>query len=214
MKDYDAYLFDWDGTLSCTVEIWLEEIERQFAAYGLSITREENARHFGNLNSPLLFGLPEDQLSEFQSGIDKAAQARLYACPLYDDATTVLNSLKSEGKKLALVTTAQPRTLEVTLKPHGLESLFDIIINAADVAVLKPDPEGINKALKHLGVGKDRALMLGDTDKDLLAAKNAGIDSLLFYPDSHKLLHSLEDLSAHNPRFTIGRWQELIDQLQ
>src|SRR5688572_1993443 len=99
MKDYDAYLFDWDGTLARTLEIWLEEIYRQFKEHGLEITPEENAFHFGNLKVPLLYGLPERELAHFIALTDAAAWARLPGCLLYDDALDVLHNLKKQGKK-------------------------------------------------------------------------------------------------------------------
>ena len=214
MNDYDAYLFDWDGTLARTVEIWLSEIAKQYAIYGLTISDAENARLFGNLKAPLAYGLPQEKLSEFQEGINTAVKDRLPDVPLYDDAHAMLHGLKRQGKKLALVTTSLRTNLDLVMGKHGVESLFDIIITSEDVKKHKPDPESIELALERLKVAKHRALMLGDTTHDLLAAQNAGIASALFYPEAHSLIHDLDFLQSHNPTHTIRAWRELIDQLQ
>jgi pyrophosphatase PpaX len=214
MKNYDAYLFDWDGTLARTLELWLEQIHRQFGAYGLKITLAENAREFGNLKSPLKFGLPPHQLTEFQEGINANMQTLLPHVPLYDDAAEMLAALKAQNKRLALVSTTRREFLDAVIGRHGVEDHFDLILTSEDVKTHKPDPEGINLAVERLSADKSRTIMLGDSDKDLLAARNAGIDSALFYPDAHNLIYGLEELLAHDPRHTIRTWQELIDQLQ
>jgi len=214
MKDYDAYLFDWDGTLARTVEIWLSEIAKQYVAFGMAISEADNARDFGNLKAPLKYGLAVERLSEFQEGINAAVKVRLPQVPLYDDADAMLRALKAKGKKLALVTTSLRHNLDVVMGTHGVEELFDAIITSEDVKKHKPDPESIELALARMGIPKERAIMLGDTAHDLLAAKNAGIASALFYPEAHSVMHDLEYLQSHNPTHVIRAWRELLDQLQ
>ncbi len=214
MKQYDAYLFDWDGTLARSLELWLDEIYKQFCAYGLKITKKENARLFGNLKSPLLYGLPEHLLSQFQEEINAKVKAQLLNTPLYDDAKTMLEALHAQGKKLALITTSLRGLLDQVIGRHDLEKFFDVVITSEDVKHHKPDPEGILKALDSLAVAPAKALFLGDSSHDLLAARNAGIDSVLFYPEVHELMYDLEHLQAHTPTYTVRAWRELINQLQ
>ncbi|HEV7454195.1 MAG TPA: HAD family hydrolase [Candidatus Saccharimonadales bacterium] len=215
MKDYDAYLFDWDGTLARTLEIWLDVLYEQYQVYGLQkITRVENAHNFGDLRACLRYGLPEEKLEEFIDVTDKEAWVRLPGVLLYDDVKPMLNHLKARNKKLALVTTAWQKTLDLTIGSHGIKELFDVIVVSEHVARHKPDPEGINIVLQKLGVPAGRALMIGDSEKDLAAAKNAGVDSLLFYPSAHEIIYNLDHLLAHDPKYTIRAWKDMIDQLQ
>jgi pyrophosphatase PpaX len=214
MKNYDAYLFDWDGTLARTLEIWIDQLHARYTEYGLLVTKEQAAKGFGNLKSPLQYGLPIQQLSEFQEGVNAAVKQRLPDVPLYDDAYETLVALKKQGKKLALVTTSLRHNLDVVMGKHGVEVLFDIIVTSEDVKKHKPDPESINLVLERFGVGRDRAIMLGDSSHDLLAAQNAGIDSALFYPEAHSLIHDLNYLQSQGPTHTLCTWRELLDQLQ
>lgn len=214
MNDYDAYLFDWDGTLARTLEIWIDQIYIRYGEYGLPITREQVAKDFGDLSAAVTYGLPPHQLTEFQEGVNQAVKRQLPDVPLYDDAATMLAALKARGKKLALVTTSLRSNLELVMGKHGVETMFDAIVTSEDVTKYKPDPESIELALGKLGVAKDRALMLGDTAHDLLAARNAGIASALFYPEAHSLIHDFGFLQSHDPTHTIRTWRELIDRLQ
>lgn len=143
-----------------------------------------------------------------------AMQALLPDVALFDHATTLLQHLKSEGKQVALITTSLRPLLDLVMCNHGVEELFDLIVTSEDVKTHKPDPEGINYAIAHLGATKSKTIMLGDSGFDLQAAKNAGIDSLLFYPEPHEIMYDLAELKVHEPKYVIRTWQELLDQLQ
>lgn len=214
MRDYDTFLFDWDGTLARTLELWIEQIEKQYIAYGLKATRREIVSDFGDLKAPLKYGLPQHHLSELQEAVNIEVQRLLPDVPLFDDAEGLLRHLKSQGKQLALITTSLRRLLDIVMSRHEIEDLFDLIVTSEDVKAHKPDPEGINFAVSHLGADKARTIILGDSGFDLLAAKNAGIDSALFYPQPHEIIHDLAELQAHGPTYTIRAWKDMINQLQ
>jgi|SRR5688572_23761526 phosphoglycolate phosphatase-like HAD superfamily hydrolase len=52
------------------------------------------------------------------------------------------------------------------------------IVTSDDVKKTKPDPEGLVKALKELGVKPDEAIMVGDLDADIIAGVKAGVASV------------------------------------
>ncbi len=60
----------------------------------------------------------------------------------------------------------------------GIREFFDIVITSDDVSNPKPDPEGIIKILNALGERPEKTFMIGDTEMDILAARNAGIKSI------------------------------------
>lgn len=211
MDVYDAYLFDWDGTLACTADIWLEATKRELAVEGITISDAENARHLGSFEWFSETGLPRYIVEELSSRVVAAAQRRLSEVALYDSAAELLTTLHRAGRKLALVTSTGPDSLEMSMGRHNIGELFDTIVTGQDVSHTKPDPEGILLALDRLHVEPTRAIMLGDTRNDILAAHNAGIDSALFYPETHQLIHDLGYLQSHNPTHIIRHWQELIN---
>ncbi len=214
MKQYDAFLFDWDGTLARTLELWIEQIGRQYERYGLQATKKDLVRDFGDLKAPLKYGLPAHQLSEMQEAVNAQMRFLLPQVPLFDDVEVLLRRLKDSGRQCALITTSLRANLDMVMRRHSIEDLFDLIVTSEDVQAHKPDPEGINFAIRYLGSEPSRTLMLGDSSFDLLAARNAGIDSALFYPQPHEIMHDLTSLQMHNPTYTIRTWRELIDQLQ
>jgi pyrophosphatase PpaX len=214
MKQYKTFLFDWDGTLVRTLELWIDQIGCQYEAYGLSATKAEIVRDFGDLKAPLKYGLPKHQLSEMQEAVNKEMRRLLPEVAMFDGAEMMLRHLKSQGKQVGLITTSLRHNLDLLMGRHGIEDVFDVIVTSEDVKTHKPDPEGIQFAMDRLHAEPSTTVMLGDSGFDLLAARNAGIDSVLFYPESHELMHSLPELQTHGPKYTMRAWKEMVDQLQ
>jgi HAD superfamily hydrolase (TIGR01509 family) len=216
MKEYDAYLFDWDGTLGQTLALWLQIVRRTLDKYGIEATDKQIVRQvFGNARAGITgLGVPEKDLEHVFKEWDGTAQDAMLTVELYPQAKAVLEQLHARGKKLALITATIRPTVEKALAAHGMKGLFDVTVTGDEVTAHKPDPESLLTALGRLQVPKGRAVMLGDSEKDVRAAHNAGIDSVLFFPPQHKLFHTLEELQADKPTYMIRSWQEFLDQLQ
>lgn len=211
MRTYQAYLFDWDGTLARTVEVWLQTLEIVITEMGGKPDMEYLARTFGDWRAPLACGIDEARFEEFQKALTTQAIDGLKNVPLYEHAAECISGLHQEGKQLGLITSSVRESLEIGLHRHKLAELFGVIITAHDVKNHKPDPEGIHEALKHLRVSKDQAVMLGDSSKDLEAAQRAGVDSILFYPPSHELFYDLQTLKQYKPTHVIRDWKEFLE---
>jgi HAD superfamily hydrolase (TIGR01509 family) len=214
VADYDAYLFDWDGTLARTLESWLKILSNQAKAYNLTPTDRQISERFGDWSWALDFGLDPELLPTFKDEVVARAKADNPRAPLYNHALEVVRLLHAQGKKLALISASPRQVIEVATKHHKIAKQFDAIIAGEMITNHKPNPESLHAAMQLLGVRPARALMLGDSEKDLLAAKNAGIDSLLFYPPSHNLFYDESYLRSLGPCYVIASWQELLDQLQ
>jgi len=89
--------------------------------------------------------------------------------------------------------------------------LFDAIIAWDDVTEHKPNAEPIEKALEAIGGNKEQAIMVGDTEKDILAGHNAGVDTVLYYPPEHSKFYSYDRLTKHKPTHVIKDFRKLID---
>jgi len=172
MKDYEAYLFDWDGTLACTAEIWLEEIKRQLHAEGIGVSDADNARHLGDFFGWFKeLGLSNERANTLAEQVIQAARQRLPQALLYDIAADMLGELQGRGKKVGLITSSGAGSLTLVMDRYNIRHLFDAIVTGDDVTHIKPDPEGILLALDKLQVRPPQAVMLGDTHNDILAAR-------------------------------------------
>ncbi|MBS3112851.1 HAD-IA family hydrolase [Candidatus Woesearchaeota archaeon] len=96
-------------------------------------------------------------------------------------ATKHLNKLLKILKKkykLAIVTNRAGETYEI-LEYLGLRDNFDLILTVEHIKKPKPSPEGIKKVLKYFTFKPSEAVYIGDTSFDSLAAKRAGVISII-----------------------------------
>lgn len=180
MRRIEAILFDVDGTLLDTTEFIYQAYEHTFKYYGIpSPTRRELEATIGKpleecyqLLSP---NADTNQLCETH----RTFQAEnLSLCIPFPNTRSTLTELKKAGLKIAAVTTRSKRTSVDTLRVANLLNLIDAIISREDVENLKPHPEPLLKALEQLKIKPENSIMVGDTDIDIKAGKNAGTKTI------------------------------------
>jgi pyrophosphatase PpaX len=210
MKSYRYILLDWDGNLAKTVHIWFEETKEVLNKHGhnpsdaLIIKSMADLRKFASsLGIKDAEGIAEE--------IRQAVFIRLPSVELYPDALFVLESLRNKGKELALVTSGSKHIVTETMNKYNLTKMFDAIITKEDVSNHKPHPEPLDLGMKLLGATKDKTIMIGDTDNDIGAANNVGIDSILFFPPEHKKFYDIEKLKEHKPTYIVSDFRHIIE---
>ncbi len=98
---------------------------------------------------------------------------------LYPHATMVLNRLLREGYRLAVVSDAPRFEAWLRLCRLGLQHTFDGVFTFDDTGARKPAPGPFQMALTELGVGPQRAVMVGDwPSRDILGARDLGLHTV------------------------------------
>jgi len=92
---------------------------------------------------------------------------------LFPGMETVLNSLKKEN--VAVATNKPGKATEKILDGLGVLQRFNRILGPEDVNHVKPHPEMIVRVLEQLNSKPSQTLFVGDTDKDMLAGRGAGV---------------------------------------
>ena len=98
----------------------------------------------------------------------------------YTGAGALLAELRARGVRLGLCTNKPQSPTLALLAVLGLADAFDAVVGG-DVlpGVRKPDPAHLTAVLSALGVTPTRAVMVGDSRNDLLAARGAGMPCVL-----------------------------------
>lgn len=86
----------------------------------------------------------------------------------------------TKRKKLYLVTNACAITLEIKMKKTGIGPWFDRVICAEEVGLAKEQPQFWERLETMLGYDRARTLLVDDNEKVLFAAKEQGLEQLLF----------------------------------
>ena len=184
MLNYRVLLFDLDGTLCDTDEMIVQTMYQIYKDYKpAKIRTREEIYYFSGppIRDTLANEFPDYDGDEMYE-VFKRMSKGFYASTVkpYEDEIKILKALKEKGYLLGVVTNkGLPLTL-YSLEICHIDGLFDIVISADDVAIPKPDPSGIYKALEKFGIkNKKEVLYIGDNDIDYVTASNAGVDTLL-----------------------------------
>ena len=66
-------------------------------------------------------------------------------------------------------------------------------------------------AIELLKGTHETSIMIGDSRKDIEAATNAGIHSILYYPKEHENTHDLDMLMSYEPTYVVNSLLEIPD---
>ena len=95
-------------------------------------------------------------------------------CSVYEDVLALLKTARSMGVKIAIFTNSPSSYVQSILKHFDIS--VDYVVAYHDVKNHKPDTEGVDKILAHLGISSKEAIYVGDSDLDKGAAANAGVE--------------------------------------
>ena len=173
--DLEAVLFDLDGVLINSFESWYQAFNAMLTAYSKEeLSRDEfTAKCWGPDLAHTLVAL---NLTEEAGEYCINEQLNLIGLiELFPGVKTVLGSVRADYKlKVGLVTNTPKGNVNRILDYFQLVELFDVIVTGDDVRNGKPDAEMILKACETLSVKPAHAILVGDTEMDLLAGKSAG----------------------------------------
>lgn len=183
MKQYKNYLFDLDGTLIDTLELILECFRHSLHyAARLKIPEEEIRMGVGlplmeQFKSYLghLEGIDyDDVMREHMDFQLKNWQGKVFA---YEGVKTVLEQLKTNRARLAVVTSRRIKTATLYTKELGLFDYFEFFTTPESTNLHKPDPTPALYALNRLRADPRDTLFIGDSIFDIECGAMAGTDT-------------------------------------
>ncbi len=206
---YKYILFDWDGCLAKTLDLWFESAKDLLIIQNISFIDDQIIKGFGDWEFSKKLGVKDND--SFNKELVSVVNEKLKSVQLYNNAKNTLQELKNNNAKLALVTTGIKSSVIPALEKYGLVNLFDFILTAEDVAKHKPDPEVVYKAMELLIAKKEETLIIGDGPKDVAAGKAAGITTVSFYPKDNERFYSEKDIKSFGADFVIKDLIELLN---
>jgi 2-phosphoglycolate phosphatase len=174
---YRAAVFDLDGTLIDSTEAIVESTARALAELGWpTVPREVVQAHIG-YKLEVIF--PERSFAERRRLIEVIGRHYSGVCEagtrLHPGMGELVRDLAGRGVPLGIVTSKRRDHSEAILKALGVRDRFRVLVGSEDVARMKPDPEGLLRAVAALGVAPPECLYVGDTRVDVETARGAGV---------------------------------------
>ncbi|OPZ36330.1 MAG: Phosphoglycolate phosphatase [Tenericutes bacterium ADurb.BinA155] len=184
MKQYQVYLFDFDGTLFDTIQSLYPVYEYGFGAVGMNVTHAE-CDYFIHISlsqsADYMHMKPEDYpIFRKAIGVGLNLEESLKLITLFDDAIPTVKALRARGAKIGIVSGNNEDHMKIVLERFHVLDLFDEITGNESFKNPKPSAEPCLAAIAKLGrTPSHDILYVGDSLQDVESGLNAKIDGLL-----------------------------------
>ncbi|MDD3403765.1 MAG: HAD-IA family hydrolase [Hespellia sp.] len=96
----------------------------------------------------------------------------------YDGIPELLQTLKKEGCKIAVVSNKADRAVQVLCRQY-FKDQFDFAVGEREGIQKKPAPDSVNETLRIFRLNAGDAVYVGDSEVDIQTAENAHMDSII-----------------------------------
>jgi len=207
-----AVVFDMDGVIVDTEQVWDEVREELVADWGGRYAPGAQRAMMG-MSSPEWsrylhdeVGLPQAP-EEISDEVVRRMLARYRVdLPLIDGAVAVVREL-ARSFPLAVASSSNRPLIDVVLETAGITGCFAVTVSSEEVARGKPSPDVYLEAARRLDVAPARCVAVEDSASGIRAAAAAGMH-VIAYPNRHyapdatslaladSVIDSLDDLVA------------------
>lgn len=180
-----AVIFDLDGTLVNSIYDLADGVNFALEKNGYPTHPEESYLIFvGNGIKKLIERALGDKATEqtvAKVRADFETYYRDHCCDrtrAYEGITELLDTFKKNGVKLAVCSNKAQKFTEYIVNTIFGENTFDFVYGQRPELLMKPAPDCIFFVAENLGVTIEECIYIGDSNVDIMAGNNAGVDTL------------------------------------
>lgn len=215
---YKLVIFDLDGTLVDTVPDLAFSLNRVFAEINFPVQNLSSVtKHMGNGMHRFLQGIM-NEISVSPVGDDLIEHAYLLFLNyytddhvsnsrLYPEVINTVKNLRERGIKIACVTNKLGTYSDNILKHFELDEYISLLLSGDSLVKKKPDPLPLIYTCDCLNIKRSKTLMVGDSEVDVHAAKNADIPSVYMeygYGNNQAIANLKPDYSLNEFRHLLN----------
>jgi phosphoglycolate phosphatase len=194
MKQIFTVLFDLDGTLVDTAPDLLRAHNHVMEKFGYPTKSTEEIRNLVGQGAGAMlgrsiwgqakkeFGKVEDQKIKKQmidAFVDYYGKNIINESTLINGVKEFLKWCKEKNISMAVCTNKQEHLAIDLLKKIGIYDYFEYVAGSNTFDYCKPDPRHLTNVVEILGGEIKKSIMIGDSETDANAGKNAGIPVIL-----------------------------------
>jgi pyrophosphatase PpaX len=176
-----AVLMDLDGTLINSIPLILKSFDETIKHFGFKVSRQK-LRELAQLHSrEVAYYFMDKEKTSFDLYEFVNYRRKVFLRLLKEEKNLWFPDSKqfiekaSKKYKLGIVTGSRVSFVKAVFDKKTF-SLLGSVITSDDVEHKKPDIEPLEKTLKRLGVKKEEALFIGDSNQDGLMCRRFGIN--------------------------------------
>lgn len=178
-KDFEAVIFDCDGTLVHTPPIFADAWSAGFSLSGQVMNQPWYLERAGMSEGVLMdaFEREFDVVLDRESVVATMRSHFLGNIHNLREVRTVAATVRRLAglRPMAVASGGSREIVTATLQATGLWGYFDSIITIDDVPAPKPEPDLFLKAAGLLGIRPSRCVVFEDSEQGLEAARRAGM---------------------------------------
>lgn len=183
MKLPKAIFFDWDGTLADSYAFLEGAHNHVRMQLGKPSFREnEFQQYFGQPREILYKAFYAPHEEEAKKMFEVYVREHHLKLPALPGAEDLLKTLHAAGIPCGVVSNKKPEFIETEIRNFGWEAYFVASVGAGEASADKPSPAPLRLAVERAGLAglePDDIWFVGDTDNDLMCARDYGCPGIL-----------------------------------
>ncbi|WP_222918673.1 HAD family hydrolase [Natrinema sp. SYSU A 869] len=168
MTEYDAVVYDLDGTLV--------DLDVDWNAVAVDVREVYDSANVEPPSDGLWDMLEAADDVGLAAEVESAIAAHEYDGARTSSRLAHADELLEQSLPAGVCSLNCEQACRIALEEHALATVVDAIVGRDTVATRKPDPEPLLATVRELGAEPERALFIGDSARDQQAAERAGID--------------------------------------
>jgi HAD superfamily hydrolase (TIGR01509 family) len=206
-----AVIFDWDGTLADTKKAVVQSFQKVLGKTGCRVSDEFIERRIGiGTKKTIIEAFRECRMRVDVSTLEELANEKISIqaeltdiVRLFDGVAELLEALQGRIK-IGLATMSSRKVVDKLLPEKKIESYFDVVVTADEIAKPKPDPEIFLVSAAKLGVKPEDCVVVEDSVFGVRAAKAAGMRCIAVSSG----VYSREELGKEKPDMIVDALTE------
>jgi 16S rRNA pseudouridine516 synthase len=213
IQDYEAVIFDLDGTLIDSMGMWgeidIEYLERFGIEVPENLQRDLEGLRFTEVAEYFRdrFGIKDSVEEIGKTWIDMAEYKYRHDIPLKPGVREFIRQMADNGIRMAIASSNHKRLIEEILRIHGISEYFDVITTCDDVTANKPEPDVYLYTAEKLGTSPSSCLVFEDIPIGIRSGKRAGMTVAAVYDTYSENVREQKEREAD---FFIQDYYELL----
>lgn len=204
-----AFLFDLDGTLVITDDIYFEVWQQILAEYHIVLDKPLFSKYIQGNNDHYVLNTLLHNIDISLENLSKKKDAyflkNIHRIKTMKGLYSFIEKIKEGGHKMCIVTNCNRLVAEEIIRYIRLESSFDFIISANDCLHGKPHPEPYRKAIDKYGISNNQCIVLEDSKSGILSGK--GVNPRLLV--GMETIYNKQELIHYGIDMTIPHFDNL-----
>ena len=214
--DFDAAIFDMDGTLLDTMRYWRYTSLEYLLAHQLPVRPEDLARMEWTSSRALVKEIAEREgfdMGSWQTMVGELEEFMnrhyLHDAKRRENVPELLEKLRGMGKPMCVATGAPRQYARNGLSRLGILKYFEFVTDCYEFGMDKSQPEYFEEVARRLGAKPERCVVFEDALYAMKSAKTAGCRVVAIEDSTARLQR--DEIRAIADRY-IQNYSELLDE--